>query len=102
MAGDYDGSVVASIGYKNGSVVTLNILDGARVPFSAVTYGSKGAARYERDSAFPSYYYGMKHFLEMVKTGKPPIPYNDLILPVRVLDAIQRSMDGGGREVVLR
>jgi len=44
----------------------------------------------------------MKLFLKMIKTGKPPIPYNDLILSVRVLSAIQKSMDTGGREVLLR
>ena len=44
----------------------------------------------------------MKLFLKMIKTGKPPIPYNDLILSVRILDAIQKSLDASGKEVVLR
>jgi len=101
-AADYDGSVIATVGYRNGTVVTLNIIDGARVPFSALVFGSKGAAEYDRSGGFAGYYYGMKLFLKMIKTGKPPIPYNDLILSVRILDAIQKSMDAGGKEVVLR
>jgi len=99
---DYDGSVIATVGYKDGSVVTLNIIDKAQVPFNATVFGAKGSAPYDREKGFAGYYYGMKLFLEMVKTGKAPIPYNDLVLSVRVLDAIQRSMNAGGREVVLR
>ncbi len=101
-AADYDGSVIATVGYKTGAVVTLNIIDKARVPFSAVVFGSKGLAEYDRAGGFAGYYYGMKLFLKMIRTGKPPIPYNDLILSVRILDAIQKSMDAGGKEVVLR
>ena len=99
---DYDGSVIATVGYRDGSVVTLNIVDKARVPFWALAYGSTGEAQYQRGQDFPSYYYGMKLFLKMIRTGKPPIPYSDLLLSVRVTDAIQKSMDVGGREVVLR
>jgi predicted dehydrogenase len=101
-AADYDGSVIATVGYRDGSVVTLNIVDKARVPFWALAYGSDGEAQYQRGQDFPSYYYGMKLFLKMIRTGKPPIPYSDLLLCVRVMDAIQKSMDAGGKEVVLR
>lgn len=101
-AADYDGSVIANVGFRNGSVVTLNILDGARVPFSAVAYASKGVAEYDRSQDFPSYWYGMKVFLKMIKTGKPPLPYSDLVLSVRLLDAIQKSMDGGGKLMKIR
>jgi len=101
-AAEYDGSVIAVVGYKGGLVVTLNIIDGARPPFDAVAFGAKGVAQYEKPERFVGYYYGMKLFLEMIKTGKPPIPYDDMILSVRVLDAIQKSLDGRGREVRLR
>jgi len=101
-AADYDGSVVANVGYKDGSVVTLDIIDGAKVPFGAVAFGSQGQAEYDRSIQFAGYYCGMKLFLEMLETRKPPIPYEDLVLSVRVMDAMQRSMDAGGREVVLR
>lgn len=98
-AADYDGTVIASVGYRNGAVVTLNIVDGAKVPFGAQVFGSKGSAEYDRGGGFAGYYYGMKLFLQMVKTRKAPIPYNELILSVRVLAAIQKSMDEGGRLV---
>jgi predicted dehydrogenase len=101
-AADYDGSVIATVGYTDGVVVTLNIIDGARVPFDAIAFGAKGSARYDQGKGFAGYYYGMKLFLEMIKTRKPPIPYSDLLLSVRVMDAIQKSMDAGGRELVLR
>jgi predicted dehydrogenase len=101
-AAEYDGSVIATVGYKDGAVVTLNIIDKARVPFDGVAYGSGGQAQYDRGKGFAGYYYGMKLFLKMVKTRKPPIPASDLLLSVRVMDAIQKSMDAGGREVVLR
>lgn len=101
-AAEYDGSVIATVGFRSGLVVTLNIIDGARPPFDAIAFGAKGVAQYERADSFGGYYYGMKIILEMIKTGKPPIPYNDLVLSVRILDAVQRSLDGDGREVTLR
>ena len=101
-AADYDGSVIATVAYKTGAVVTLNIIDGARPAFDATAFGAKGTVRYDPGKGFAGYYYGMKVFLKMIRTGKPPIPYNDLVLSVRVLDAIQKSMDAGGREVMLR
>jgi predicted dehydrogenase len=100
-ADDHDGSVIAAVGYKGGLVVTLNIIDGARPPFDAVAFGAKGTARYDRAGGFVGYYYGMQAILKMVRTGKPPIPYNDLVLSVRILNAIQKSMDRGGAEVRL-
>ncbi len=101
-AADYDGSVIAVVGYKNGAVVTLNIIDGAWPAFDAVAFGKDGNARYDQPESFIGYYYGMKTFLEMIKTGKPPIPYNDLILSVKVLNAIQKSLDKDGVLVRIR
>ncbi len=101
-AAEYDGSVIATVGYTTGAVVTLNIIDKARPPFDAIAFGAKGSAQYDRGEGFAGYYYGMKLFLKMIKTGKPPIPYNDLILSVRILDAIQKSLDAGAKEVVMR
>jgi predicted dehydrogenase len=96
-AADYDGSVIATVGYRNGAVVTLNIIDGARPPFDAIAFGAKGVARYDRPGSFGGYYYGMKKLLKLIWIGKPPIPYNDLILSVRILNAIQKSIDAGGK-----
>lgn len=101
-ASSYDGSVIAVVGYKTGAVVTLNIIDGARPPFDAVAFGKNGSACYDRPESFIGYYYGMKLFLNMIKTGKPPIPYNDLILSVKILNAMQKSLDNDGREVKIR
>ncbi len=99
---DYEGTVIATVAYRTGVVVTLNIIAGARPPFSAVAYGAGGMAEYDRSQDFAGYYYGMKLFLKMVDTRKAPIAYNDMILSVRILNALQRSMQDGGRLVILR
>ena len=101
-ASDHDGSVIAVVGYKGGAVATLNILDKAKIPFIGTVYGSEGVAKYEPTGGFDGYYYGMKLFLEMVRTRKPPIPYSNLLLTVKVMNAIQKSLDTGGSEVAVR
>ena len=99
---EHNGSTVAVVTYRTGQVVTLNIFDKARVPFEGVAFGEKGQARYDRTKGLPPYYYGMQTFLKMVKTGKPPIPYDELLLSVRILNAIQKSMDNDGKRIVLK
>ena len=98
---EHDGSAIASVSLKNGAVVVLNIIEGSNVPFMAGAFGSKGVIQPDGEM-FTGYSATAKVFVKMVKTGKAPIAHKDLLLSVRILDAMQRSMDQGGKEIVLR
>jgi hypothetical protein len=38
----------------------------------------------------------MRVFLDMVRTRRPPLPYEEVMETVRVVDAIERSLAAGG------
>ena len=97
-ATEHDGSAVALIDYKDGGVITLNIMDGSNVQFTAAAYGTKGVLATDKKGLQSSYIYIMK----MLKTGKPPVPYKDVLLSTRILDAMQKSMDRDGKAIVLK
>ncbi len=98
---EHDGSAIASVTFRNGSVIVLNVVEGSNVPFTVGAFGTEGIILPDGEM-FTGYYSTMKVFLKMVKTGKPPVAYDDLLLSVRILDAMQKSMDKDGKEIVLK
>ena len=98
---EHNGCAVVTIAYKKGFAVTFNILDKSRVPFLGGVFGSKGNIFPDKE-LFAGYLPAMKRFLNMVKTGKPPIPYKDMLLSVRILDAMEKSMAKDGKEIVIK
>lgn len=99
---EHDGSAVATVGFSDGKVVVMNVINGSNVPFQAAAFGSKGVIFPGPEDLFTGYYDTMCVFLKMVRTGKPPIPHKDLLLSVRIMDAMKKSMDRAGKEIVLR
>jgi predicted dehydrogenase len=59
-----------------------------RVPFHGMVVGRHGIAT--RDLTLGKSYVepGLRAFLEMVETGRPPIEYDDLVRPMQILDRI--------------
>lgn len=99
---DYDGTLVATVSYRNGMVVTLHEIDSAYRNFAAIAHGEGGEAVYDVSKAHDGYYYGAKILMEMFKGGKMPIAYKDLATSTRILAAIERSVAAGGKEVTIR
>ncbi|MEU7615354.1 Gfo/Idh/MocA family oxidoreductase [Micromonospora rifamycinica] len=64
----------------------------ARVPFHAMVVGRTGIAA--RPLVLDDWYVapGLEAFLRMVGTGHPPIGYDDLLRPIRVLDAVAAAL----------
>jgi len=88
--------VLAAVKYGDGKLVALELLGDAKPGFHLVAYG-QGARAHEVDTS-TCYREGMKAFLKMVRTGEPPIPYDEMLLSVEVLQAVERSLRTG-REV---
>ncbi|WBQ03450.1 Gfo/Idh/MocA family oxidoreductase [Kribbella sp. CA-293567] len=62
--------------------------EGGQVPFHGMVVGRHGIAA-RKLTLGPSYVEpGLRAFLEMAETRRPPISYDDLVRPMRILDAI--------------
>ncbi|MBP3685818.1 MAG: Gfo/Idh/MocA family oxidoreductase [Clostridia bacterium] len=68
--------------------------------YLAVAYGKKGNIVKELDISgiYPA---EVENFVKMIRTGKMPLPLNDIVLPVYVLNAMEKSLAEGGRDVPL-
>lgn len=99
---DHDGMLAASVGYANGRIVTMHEINTGWPVFRAAAYGEDGEAHFDGSTAHEGFYLGAKLFLKMFKTGKMPYPYDDLTISTRVLVAIQKSIDAGGKKVAIR
>ncbi len=62
-------------------------------------YGTETTATMEIDASF-IYRLGFEKWLEMLRTGRMPLCFDDLVQPVYMLNAIQKSIDEG-REVTI-
>lgn len=81
--------------YPDGRIVTLNLLgDKAKYAFHLTAFGSKGLDTHLVDSA-TAYYEGMRVFVDAMKNGTWPLTPEQLLEPVQVLVAAERSMETG-------
>ena len=86
-----NGCMVATVRYADGPVVTLELLKGTAVRFEMTAYGV-GNVLHEPLDMSDCYLNGMKAFLEMVRTGRPPLPHAEMVATIRVLNAIEESI----------
>lgn len=86
-------SIMAVLGHQSGALLALNLLPKAG-GFWMQVFGDKGQNIYQVDAS-DCYIEGLKVFLEMVRTGKPPLPYSEMVESVRVVDAVERSLRAG-------
>lgn len=68
--------------------------------YLAVAYGKKGNIVKEIDISgiYPA---EVANFVKMIRTQEMPVPLNDIVLPVYVLNAMEKSLAEGGRDVLL-
>ncbi len=68
--------------------------------YLAVAYGKKGNIVRELDISgiYPA---EVANFVKMIRTQSLPVPLNRIVLPVYVLNAMEKSLSEGGRDVAL-
>lgn len=88
-------NVVATLTYADGRVVTLNFMGEAAYVFHMLAFGKNGHVGRALDAG-TCYKDGLEIVLSMVKTGKAPLTRNELLEPVLILDAIEKSLGNGG------
>jgi len=87
-------NIVATLMYEDGRVTVLNFLGDAAYVFHMLAFGKKGHVGRALDAG-TCYKDGLEIVLAMVRTGKRPLERNELLEPVLILDAIERSLGTG-------
>lgn len=91
---------VARLIYDGGKTVTLHLMARGASGFAVAAAGSKGfAARPVRMDSSP-YWTGIRTFIRMFQTRRAPLTDDQLLTPVAVLEALQRSLRSGRMEPI--
>jgi predicted dehydrogenase len=88
------GNLVATVIFEGDPVVSLQVLGNAGRVFHVAAYGKNGAdaAVLDQEGCYPA---GLGVFLDMVRTGKEPIPHEHMIEAVAVGAAVEASLASG-------
>jgi predicted dehydrogenase len=98
-ATEHHKNIAVACKFDSGALVTLNLLGNATYTFHLAAFGKEGWKEHTVDSG-TCYYDGMKVFLETMRTGNWPLTREQLLEPVRILSAIDKSLKEN-REVAL-
>lgn len=97
---------VVRLEYKNGLNVLLQVIEDISLPIEFTCYANNRIGHYTvvfSDRDFSSYFYGfcqmLKKFVDMVKTGKQPIPFDEMVKISRIIIAGEVSREEGNRVV---
>lgn len=83
---------VASMHYRNGPSVTLNLIRDYAQGFHWQAMGTAGQLAWKHVSDELPYLRGAQTFVKMFKTGVEPFDPQRLLAPVRVLEAMEKSL----------
>ena len=92
------GSLNVTLAYEKFSVQGVYIASGSN--FYAAVYGKKGVRHQELIFSSKSFVSEMDDMLELLQGAPMKKSYESFILPVFVLNAIQRSVDSGKWEAI--
>ena len=88
--------------YPDGKVVTMNLIKSGSPGFAIGAVGTEGhlfqPITYDKNT----YLSGIKTFTRLFRTGEEPIEHKNILKPVQVLEAMQRSVKSAKPEKVLR
>jgi predicted dehydrogenase len=82
---------VATITYRHGPLVTLNLVNNVYVEFNWFAVGERKMVNvthcYDKDR----YLRGARRFTKMFRTGREPFPQERLLAPIAILEAVDKS-----------
>ena len=88
--------------YPNGLVATMAFIKKDAPGFGMVAVGTRKCLEAPIVCGNNPYLRGTRTFVEMFKTGKMPMTHEQMLRPVQVLEALERSIHSGKTEKVLR
>lgn len=89
-----EGNVLATVIYRDGRIVALQFLGNAAYVFQIVAYGKDGYRSHVVDAS-TCYFEGLKVFVNMVRTGQKPLSYDEMLMSIKVLAAVEESLTAG-------
>lgn len=95
IAVNNNNNVAVTLTYPDDRIVELMMLGNAVYTFTISAFGKNGWNYWDGKQTPSPYYYGLLKFLEMIKTSKLPINYDDMLEVVTVLKAIEISYLSG-------
>lgn len=97
------GADVVHLTHRSGQQVTLAAIQDAYGSFGAVhAYGTKGDLALKLTDTYPAFRAQLVAFIEMLRTGRRPLPFSQTIELMSIIIAGIRSREQGGRVVSLR
>ncbi|MFW6162977.1 MAG: Gfo/Idh/MocA family protein [Planctomycetota bacterium] len=93
-------NTLASVGWRDGRNASVHLNADAKGGFFAAAFCKEGHAGGGLDIS-DCYVQGLQRILGMLESRKRPLDYDQMLEPVRVLDAIAKAVDTG-RAVTLR
>lgn len=91
-------NAVAVMIYKNGGpIVTMNCVDEGKSGFVFDAVGTKGNVAYTHQNDKNPYLNGVRKFVGMFRTGKQPFTPSEILEPIAVLEALNKSIKTGKR-----
>jgi len=88
--------------YRSGLVAVMALIKKGAPGFGMGAVGTDGAIQMPIASSKNPYLDGTKAFTTMFKTGKEPMTHEQMLKPVQVLEALQKSVTSGKIEKVAR
>ena len=86
--------------YPNGLIATMALIKEGCPGFGISAVGTQGAVSMPIKGDKSPYLNGVKTFTTMFKTGKEPLTYEQMLRPVQVLEALDKSVKSGQLEKV--
>lgn len=97
------GSDVVHLAHRNGAQFTIGAIHDAYGSFGAVhVYGTKGDLALKLADTYAAFRAQLVAFIELLRTGKPPLPFSHTVELMTLIIAGIRSREQGGRVVALR
>lgn len=94
-------TVVVQVTWRNGTLATFTYLGDAEYHFHATLFGTEGMVAHEITVGDSSYAEALKAVLSMVESGERPLTDDQLLRPIAMVHAIQKSLEDEGKEVRL-
>lgn len=94
-------NVNVQLTWQKGTLTSFSYLGDAAYHFHASLFGTEGMVSSEIVGGYSSYAEVLKAFLLMIETGTKPLGNQELLHPIAVVHAIQKSLASDGRVVHL-
>jgi len=88
--------------YPSGLIVTMNLINETCHRFGIGAVGTEGAKHVDVTYDKDPYLDGVRTFTRMFKTGKEPLTYEQMLRPVQVLEALEKSVKSNKAEKVMK